>query len=344
VKRALLLLVLAGCLGPQDDPSQVHDLRVIATRFDPPEIMAPSCAGLIGGGGLGGVLDGGVMLDAGMMLQPPNLLALAAFAQPIQMKWLVLDPQERDISYDLRACADPSDLTCDSDGGWVEVQSGTMKPGTLALSSPIGASFLTGSIATFLSGDGGQPLLFAVVQNDPYKGLGGFRMPVVLHVTAGDEQVFAQKLMVYSCRFFDDQKANVQPIIPGLSVMGDEWPESLDGGPTRSFSLGNGQIEMDPDDFSALEEDYVVPSFALKPVHLHESWKFSWFTSLGRFSPTTSGGTDFTGAVSRPRSNWLPRLDGGTAALVETDVDFWIVVRDGRGGESWIERKAHFTP
>jgi hypothetical protein len=102
---------------------------------------------------------------------------------------------------------------------------------------------------------------------------------------------------------------------------------------------------MTPDDFSALEEDYVVPAFDLKPVHLHESWKFSWETTYGRFAPTTSGGTDFTGALAKPRSEWIPRNDdGGTHVLVEQDVGFWIVVRDGRGGESWIHRVAHFVP
>lgn len=325
MRRALVFIALAGCLGPQDDPSQVHDLRVIAASFSPPEIMAPSCAGLLGGS----------LLDAGL----PNLLTFAAFAQPIQMSWLVLDPQQRDISYTLRACTSQGDLECDDDGGWVPLTEGSFKPGRFDYTAPLGAQFLTGSFF-----DGGQPLLFEVVNRDTFKGLGGIRVPVVLHVTAGEEQVFAQKLMVYSCKLFDDQKQNVQPVIPGVTVNGADWPESLDGGPTVTIKLGEDDITMVPNDFGALEEDYVVPSYELKAVHLHESWKFSWHASLGRFSPTTSGGTDFSGMLSKPKSDWLPRIDGGTAGLTEQDVDFWIVVRDGRGGESWLERKAHFVP
>lgn len=344
-RLALLALALTGCLGPQDDASQVHDLRVIAASFSPPEVMAPSCAGLLGGGlgNLGGGGDAGFSFDAGMFNPNASLLALASYAVPIRMQWLVLDPEGRDIDYELRACADTSDLTC-VDAGFVSLAAGTMKPGTLDFTAPLGITFSSGTLQGFLSGDGGQPLLLDVLNRDSFKGLGGFRMPVVLHVTAGAEQVFAQKLMVYSCKLFDDQKANVQPQITGINVLGDPWPESLDGGPTRSFSLGSGELEMVPDDFTALEEDYVVNSFQLTPVRLKESWKFSWHTSLGRFTPTTSGGTNFTGELNKPRSNWLPRLDGGTAALVETDVDFWVVVRDGRGGESWVQRKAHFTP
>jgi len=45
---ALVAVLSSACLGPQDDPSQLHDLRVIGASFDPPELMAPSCAGLLG--------------------------------------------------------------------------------------------------------------------------------------------------------------------------------------------------------------------------------------------------------------------------------------------------------
>ncbi len=329
MRRALFLFVLAACVGPQDDASQVHDLRVIGASFSPPEVMAPSCQGLIGS-----ITDGGS--------GPGALLAFASFAVPIEMKWLVLDPNGggRDITYDLRACANQGDLQCDDEGDWVRLAEGTMKPGELAHTLPLATSFLSGSFF-----DGGQPLLLEVLSQDSFKGFGGIRVPVVLHVTAGEEEVFAQKLMVYNCRLFDDQLVNVQPVIPGVTVNGRDWPESLDGGPTVALSLsGEREFEVAPTDFSTLEEEYVVPSFSLKPVHLKESWKFAWHTSLGRFSSPQTGGTDFTGRLGLPETKWLPRIDGGTAGLTVTDVDFWFVVRDGRGGSSWITRKAHFAP
>lgn len=325
MRRLALVLLAVGCVGPQDDPSQVHDLRVISASFSPPEIMAPSCSGLIGG-----ALDGGM----------PNLAAFISFAAPIDMKWLVLDPQQRDISWDLRACTSQGDLECDDDGGYVPLASGVTKPGVVQLQSPLALQTLSGSLF-----DGGRPLIQGVIEADAFRGFGGIRVPVVMHVIAGTEEVFAQKLMVYNCKLFDEQKANVLPVIPGVTYQGKDWPESLDGGPTMRIGLKDAtELVMSPTDFSALEEDYVVPSVSLKPVQLKESWKFSWHTSLGRFSPTTSGGTDFTGMLAKPWSTWLPRADGGVAGLTEQDVDFWIVVRDGRGGESWITRKAHFVP
>lgn len=325
MRRLLLALVgVVSCVGPQDDPSQVNDLRVIGASFSPPEIMAASCSGL-----LGAAADGG----------QPNLSSFISFAAPVEMRWLVLDPQQRDISYELRACTNTFDLECNDDGGWAPLASGVMRPGELSHTLPLGLTAITGSVF-----DGGTPLISAVVANDTYKGLGGIRVPVVLHLTAGAEQTFAQKLMVYSCKLFDEQKANVQPVVAGVTFRSLDWPESQDGGPTLTIRLDNADLLMQPTDFSALEEEYVVPSLALQPVRLKESWKFSWHTSLGRFSPVTSGGTDFSGMLSKPKSTWLPRIDGGTAGLPKTDVDFWIVVRDGRGGESWITRKAHFIP
>ncbi|MBL8955541.1 MAG: hypothetical protein JNK82_32500 [Myxococcaceae bacterium] len=328
MKRLILIVAVAACTGPQDDPSQVFDLRVIGASFSPPEVMAPSCQGLIGG-----IADGG---------SGGALAAFIAFAVPIELKWLVLDPNGggRDITYELRACANPGDLECDDEGDWLPLTQGTMKPGELSYTVPLATTFLSGSLF-----DGGQPLLLEVINQDQFRGFGGIRVPVVLHVKAGDEEVFAQKLMVYNCRFFEDQLVNVQPVIPGVTVNGREWPESLDGGPTINLSLsGEREFEMAPIDFAPLEEEYVVPSFMLEPVRLKESWKFSWHASLGRFSSPTTGGTDFTGRVGEPESSWLPRIDGGTAGLFVTDVDFWFVVRDGRGGASWITRKAHFAP
>jgi len=330
VRRALAIVLVAACVGPQDDASQVHDLRVIGASFTPPEVMAPSCQGLIGA-----VVDGGSG-GAGA------LGAFLAFSVPIELKWLVLDPNGngRDIEYELLACANQGDLECNDEGDFVKLAEGVTQPGELVHTLPLGTTFLSGSLF-----DGGTPLLLEVISQDSFRGLGGIRVPVVLHVKAGGEEVFAQKLMVYSCRFFDDQKPNVQPVIPGVTVNGRDWPESTDGGPTINLSLsGEREFEVLPNDYSALEEEYIVPSLSLKPVHLKESWRFAWHASLGRFNPIVTGGTDFSGREGMPQSSWLPRVDGGTAGLFVTDVDFWFVVRDGRGGSTWITRKAHFAP
>src|SRR5262249_23086705 len=161
-----------------------------------PEIMAPSCQGLLGGGG---------SLDFSSFL---------VFAQPLQMKFLIEDPDGggRDISYELRTCASTDDLLCSAaDGGSKALMTGITHAGELDVTEALGTEFLSGSIF-----DGGSSLLLATVAADTYHGLGGIRVPVVLHLKAGEEEIFAQKLMVYSCKLFDDQTANVTPILPGI--------------------------------------------------------------------------------------------------------------------------------
>jgi hypothetical protein len=319
VKRVAAILLLAACIGPQDNASQVHDLRVLGASFEPPEILAPSCAGLIGA--LMSGADGG---------SPDLFQAFFVFAFPIEMKFLIEDPNGggRPISWDLRGCVDVNDLTCTGDAGFVPIAQGATHPGELTLRHSLGLDFL----------DGGTPLLQAVIQNDIYKGLGGFRVPVVLHVKAGEEEVYAQKLMVYWCKLFDEQKQNVTPKLRGMNINGVEWLE----GETRTVLSSDLPVRFSPIDFSDLEEAYVVPSFTLKPIHLNESWKISWHTTLGQISPTQTGGINaLTGGADKHRVEWDMLPDAGAT---ETDVDFWFVVRDGRGGESWITRRAHYVP
>jgi hypothetical protein len=149
--------------------------------------------------------------------------------------------------------------------------------------------------------------------------------------------------MVYSCKWFPEQLPNQQPFISGLTVDGKDWPQSVDGGPTVTLRAGD-QLRVTPNDFSASEESYVVPSFSPKPFPLKESWKFAWHATHGKMTPNSTGGTLFNGETGRPRSAWAPRSDGGTGTAHAFDVDFWVVVRDGRGGESWMTRKAHYIP
>jgi hypothetical protein len=325
-RRLLLALAIAGCVGSQDDPSQVHDLRVLGVQMDPPEIMIvppakSSCFGLFGG--LAAAFSGG---DAGLSTLAPIL----PYLQPVNITWLIEDPDggDRDISYDISACASVDDLTCTGDAGYIGLTSGTTKAGELKFSD---------ALATEQASDGGGYLLLNVFNNDLYKGLGGIRVPVVIHLKAGDEEIYAQKLMVYSCQILPGMKANLQPVLPGVRINDVDWPDGV----TQPISGHDAPLLVSPKDYLSLQEDYVVPSFELKPVNLTESWKISYYTTLGRFDSSTLGGTDFTGSTDIQINTWHPGHDGG---VPEQDVDFWFVVRDGRGGESWLQRKAHYTP
>ncbi len=308
---AIAAVSLAACAGPEDVPSNVHDLRVLGVSLDFPELLAPQCPDFSDPDGL----------------DPSGLIS---FLAPIQYRALIADPKGdgREIEWELFACADRFDRDCSEEAQRKMLASGLTREGVLELG-------LDGLALTKLPDD--QLLLERVLELDPYKGLGGIWMPLNLHLKASDEEIWASKLMVFNCNFFPGasptMSQNVNPALPGVTVDGTEWPEDE----VRELS-GPGPFVMHPLEFDSLQEPYVVPSFELQPVHFTEAWEIDWHAELGRFSPNGTGGQDVPGEV-RHRVEWSPPGDA-----TEQDVRFWFVVRDGRGGLSWITRTAHYRP
>jgi len=142
--------------------------------------------------------------------------------------------------------------------------------------------------------------------------------------------------MVFSCAFFPEMQPNLTPRLQGVllneALLPDAAPVELSG---------PGPFELLPVDFAALEEPYVLPTLSNtpEPVNLVESWKVSWYTDQGGMSPHTTGGTDLGGATARHNAEWHP-----PPATGPIEVRFWFVVRDGRGGLSWITRSARYVP
>src|SRR5688500_5807684 len=98
------LLLCAACVGPEDTPSNVKDLRVLAMRMDPPELLAEECS------------------------TEPAVLA-DTLVRPVRLTALIPDPagEGRDLDYTLWACASQDDDTCREDR--VELARGITKGG-----------------------------------------------------------------------------------------------------------------------------------------------------------------------------------------------------------------------
>jgi hypothetical protein len=273
-KGSLLLLVAAftSCVGPTDDPSQVHDLRVLAADAEPPELMDTSCSS--------------------------DPAAQLGFLRPVRVRWLIADPngQGREITYSVTACANVNDRKCENENDFIELAKGTTQPGTLEHSFNFVGEFKDGEFKPLLLPDE-VSLLQETISQDTFKGLGGVRIPLVLKASAGEELIYAQKLMVFSCRFFPDQKPNVNPALPDFLLDGQVWDEAT----VRTLS-GDAPFVIEPADFLASEEDYIVPSFGLEPIYLREAWKFSWHATVGRFAQSQTGGVDLGGEAERHRN------------------------------------------
>jgi hypothetical protein len=130
-------------------------------------------------------------------------------------------------------------------------------------------------------------------------------------------------------------KANTQPVLPGMTFEGTEWTADE----VREVT-GKGPWHITPMDYSALEESYVVPSLQFKPVTVEESWLVSHQSTNGTMSPYETGGGTTAAVEASLESDWDP----DPTQTSSTDVTFWFVVRDGRGGESWLTRKARYNP
>ncbi|WP_257460575.1 hypothetical protein [Archangium lipolyticum] len=295
------LLLCAACVGPEDNATKVKDLRVLGMRTDPPELYADTCS-----------TDPAVLADT--------------LVRPVRLTALIPDPvgDGRDLDYTLWACASLGDETCREDR--VELARGITKAGELVINLFPGPGAARLPDGTFLAQK--------VLEKDTYRGLGGVRMPLVLWVRGGGEQVYAQKIMVYGCRFFPEMKANVQPELPGLLLAGEPWDAEV----PRELS-GPGPFKLEAPDFSELEESYVVPSFELKPVQLQEAWELTWHSTLGNISPGVTGGADLGGGEGKHRVEWTPPRDAPAQ-----EVRFWVTARDGRGGMSWVTRTVKYTP
>lgn len=332
MRRALPWVVIfaVACTPPLPSPSGVVDLRVLAASFEPPEVLITPCDARL----LAGFAGGGSTSS----LDPALLQRLLQIGQrPLTYRALVADPtgNGRELDYRLRACANTGDRECNNTDDFVELVSGKRPAGEWEF--PLdGSSPSRPLLGTALLPDG-QPLLLEALTQDSSRGLGGIRIPVMLEVKAPEtnEHIYAQKLMVVQCQFFPSMRENVNPVLPGMLLNGEVWPESL----VPEFK-GNEEVRLEPADFSALEEPYTVPSLQLSPVSLVESWKIAWYTTFGRLGNFETGGTNFDGNTERQRNTWNP----DTEVKEPRDVTFVFVVRDGRGGQTWLTRRAKWTP
>ncbi len=336
---ALLLVLASACVDRQDDPTTVHDLRVLGMQLDPPEVLITRC----NAGSLQKLIatqaDGGSLSN----LDPLLLFELLSVAsQPLDFRALIVDPKGngRALHYRLSACTDISDRTCANPDKRALLNEGDFAAsGTneLALQVAPVSELHDGGLPSIRSLPNGTAVLLDVLQNDTFRGLGGIRVPLVLELTAPDsgEHVYAQKLMPYVCKFLPDMTQNVLPVLPGMTVLDAGW----DAGVGLELS-GHAEIAMDAVDFTPLQETYVLPSLQLRPVTLTESWKIAHYATSGTMSPYETGGTNLGGGVSRSNFKWTP----DSAAKEPVDVTFYFVARDGRGGESWLTRQAHWSP
>jgi hypothetical protein len=145
---------------------------------------------------------------------------------------------------------------------------------------------------------------------------------------------------------------NQNPQLQGLTFDGMPW---VDGTPL-SITLASCAQKETSGRFSfngtATCEHTIVPQYdpaqseSFHTVAADGGWvdnrerlSFAWFTTQGTFSPTTTSQALSGEATPDVQSNGIwsePSSATGSSAT------FWVVVRDGRGGSSWVQRQLNF--
>jgi len=169
-----------------------------------------------------------------------------------------------------------------------------------------------------------------------------------------------------------DQAPNQTPVIPQVCTYPDRDPNTadpvqpiaqLDDGVPQTVRLGQVLWLQPSDDCSAspplqtagVAEPYwttVVDRDTHLAVPLHvdkERLRYAFYATAGKFDPPRTASelpTGFTGTIHL-ESKYAPpdKLDGvALGADGRPTVTIWIIVRDERGGESWLVRQLALEP
>ena len=163
---------------------------------------------------------------------------------------------------------------------------------------------------------------------------GGYYQPIRLEL--GSQTAFAQERLLcplfqaslsVSLAYQADYQANKNPIISQL-VLIDASGAQLDPNAIPESAAATLSLQWTAD---SNESFLVFDTASLRLVTQQEVMHVSWFTTAGTFSVATSG-ADASGVASS--NAW-------TAPNAVGPVYLWAVIRDSRGGQSFIELDAN---
>ena len=164
--------------------------------------------------------------------------------------------------------------------------------------------------------------------SDKLQGLGGIRVMFALSVEDGDPNgpVAADKILLYSPQ---GTTPNHNPAMTGLALSRDGQPAGSVA-PGQTLQLQRGvTYGIRPLLAPGAREEYDTTDLRGNKVHLKEQPLYAFFTTPGaEFDRDTA--YEPVDGVAPP--DGLTRID----AIRTGSGTVWVVIRDGRGGESWI--------
>ena len=255
--RALLaaatLLVAAACDAGFASKEIVVDLRILAMRAEPPEL----------------VVD----------VDPDDPLGAVDDLGPVTLTALVADPgSDRSLSWRLRACPPTDNHFCDgSTAPVVDIASGLVADGIEGTFTP-SIELLRASLeADPRLGFGG-----IVVVTE-----------LAIAPTGSDfaRAELAKKRVVVSSRIPAERVANDNPRLTGLVIDGTVTDTDAGCASTPGIPVAAGSsIKLEPQVTDDSRQDYLLPTFDGDVLSLTEYMRHAWYVTAGSLSPATTGG------------------------------------------------------
>ncbi len=326
VKISCCILSLAAACTDFENPEVVIDMRVLAMRADPPEIVTP--------------------------FDPANPTEIVVEELGrVEVCALVADPKEdRRLAYTMTLCRPTSSGRCRGGvtefvlgGGEVEDPETAAPPVAMCGAIEPNADLLT--------------VLMEALRSDNYAGFGGLSVQIELEVGpvgGGEaETLHAFKRVLYAPRLPAERVANTNPSLEGIAGLRRATGErGLDFqlpigrcGEVEPFVVTpRERVQLLPEEPAGVREAYVVPTFDGGSRGFTENLTYQWLSSEGSWSPFESGGEiDVAGNEPPIDSTWTAPSDPAVVGD-GLDVRVWMVQRDERGGQAWYESCARVVP
>jgi hypothetical protein len=226
---------------------------------------------------------------------------------PVQVRVLAADPSDpTPITMRAQLCAPTDSRRCDEGGVFKDLG---VVPLTLDLAVPLEAIELAR-------------------ESDDLKGFGGIRVQLAFSLDHGDPRsaVYGSKVLIFSPRA---GTPNRNPAISLIQLSRDGEPlGAANPGTTRELPR-ELEIGLRPELAPGSREQYSTLDLRGNPVTLTEQPRYSFFVGPGAEVDRDTADEPLDG-VAPPDGLARVTLHAEAATL-------WVVVRDGRGGESWVE-------
>ncbi len=320
ILSVILISLLLAC-GSFDDPALVYDMRVLGAIAEPPEILVPT--------------------------NPDDIDSMAL--PEIQVCALVADPGDsRQLSYSMVACPKNRRGRCDA----------AAQPQVNLGSGTVGDPEEDDALVEICETLGPSPSLGEILERsvsiDSLSGFGAIDIQVGIAIwPAGsnvDEAIYATKKVRFGAALPAEREPNQNPNLENIEVtrldggQGFDLPVGRCGSITAPVVAPGEELQLLPIEPPDVREDYVVPTLDGEVRSFTEILNYRFYATEGSWGNSSSGG-------ARDISGMLPPLDARWTAPSEAeeigdglDITVYVIQRDERGGQSWVQSCLRVVP